>query len=92
MRKAILDFLKTERTGVLAVEMLDGSPHGATVHFANCEGPFVFYFETNRDYRKSEALLGRPKSRASFVIGIDENIMKTLQSKMMKKKISKKYI
>ena len=79
MRKAILDFLKTERTGVLAIEMLDGSPHGATVHFANCEGPFVFYFETNKDYRKSEALFGRQKSRASFVVGTSESIPKTFQ-------------
>ena len=79
MRKAILDFLKTERVGVLAVEMPDGSPHAAAVHFAHCEGPFVFYFETNKDYRKSEALFGWAKSHASFVVGIDEAIMKTLQ-------------
>ena len=79
MNPAVLDYLKTQHIGVLAVEMMDGSPHGATVHFAHSEDPFVFYFETNRQYRKAEALHGRPQSRASFVIGVDESQPKTLQ-------------
>ena len=79
MRKAVLEYLRTQRVGVLAVEMQDGSPHGAVVHFAHCEGPFIFYFETNRKYRKAEALLGGIKSRASFVLGADESAMKTFQ-------------
>lgn len=79
MDSRILDFLKTQRVGVLAVEMLDGSPHAATVHFAHSDEPFVFYFETNRDYRKAEPLYGRPSTRATFVVGTDENAMKTLQ-------------
>ena len=64
---------------MLAVEMLDGSPHAATVHFAHSENPFVLFFETYREYRKAQALLGREKSRASFVVGSDESNMKTLQ-------------
>lgn len=79
MRKIILDYLNTERVGVLAIEMLDGSPHGATVHFANCDGPFVFFFETRRAYRKAEPLLGREKSRATLVVGTDESKMKSMQ-------------
>ena len=75
----IFDYVKTQRVGVLAVEMLDGSPHAATVHFAHNENPFIFFFETNREYRKSEALFGRDVTRASFVIGSDEIVMKTLQ-------------
>ncbi len=75
----VLKYVKTQRVGVIAVEMLDGSPHAATVHFAHTENPFVFYFETYREYRKAEALFGREKARASFVIGSDENNMKTLQ-------------
>ncbi len=89
MNQEILDYIKTQRVGVLAVEMLDGSPHGATVHFAHTEEPFVFYFETCRDYRKSEPLFGREASRASLVIGFDENNMKTFQTdgeiRLMKK-------
>jgi general stress protein 26 len=79
MQQEIQDFISSQRVGVLAVEMLDGSPHGATVHFAHSADPLEFYFETNRDYRKSEPLYGREISRATFVIGTDETAMKTLQ-------------
>lgn len=79
MQQQILDYLKTQRIGVLALEMLDGSPHAATVHFAHSENPVVFYFETNKKYRKAEALFGREVTRASLVIGSDENNMATLQ-------------
>ena len=79
MKQEILDYIKRERVGVLAVEMLDGSPHAATVHFAHTVDPLVFYFETERNYRKSEALYGRDITRASFVIGSTESDMKMLQ-------------
>lgn len=79
MPQEILDYIKTQRVGVLAVEMMDGSPHAATVHFAHTENPFILYFETYQEYRKAEALLGREQSRASFVVGSDEGNMKTLQ-------------
>jgi uncharacterized protein YhbP (UPF0306 family) len=74
----VLEYLKTQTVSVIAVEMPDGSPHAATVHFAHTEEPFVFYFETNREYRKAEALLGREVSRASLVIGTEEG-KKTFQ-------------
>ncbi len=79
MNQEILDYIRSQKVGVLAVEMLDGSPHGATLHFSNSENPLVFYFKTSRKYRKSEALLGREITRATFVIGSDESKMKTLQ-------------
>ena len=79
MNREILDFIKQKRVGVLAVEMLDGSPHAATVHYANSENPLVFYFETDRGYRKTEPLLANETTRASLVIGFDEKEMKTLQ-------------
>ncbi len=58
--------------------MLDGAPHGATLHYANTSEPLRFFFETNPDYRKAEALTGRPESRATFVVTNEEE-MKTLQ-------------
>src|SRR3989338_7272737 len=79
MNKNILDYIKSQRVGVLAVEMMDGSPHGATVHFAHTDNPFVFYFETNREYRKTEPLFGREKTRASLVIGSSEGDLRTFQ-------------
>lgn len=79
MNQKVLDYLQTQRVCVLAVEMLDGSPHGATVHFAHTDDPFVFYFETNKDYRKCEPLIKREKTRATLVIGSTEADMRTLQ-------------
>lgn len=79
MHPSIFTYLTTQRIGVLAVEMLDGSPHAATVHFAHTDDPFLFYFETNRTYRKAEPLLANGNTRASFVVGQSEEDLKTLQ-------------
>ena len=79
MNQEVIEYIKTQRAGVLAVEMMDGSPHGATIHFAHTENPLMFLFETNREYRKCEALFGRKTTRATFVIGADEGNLKTLQ-------------
>lgn len=79
MRQEIFDYLDTQRVGVLAVEMPDGSPHAATVHFAHTRDPLAFFFETYQETRKAQALLGREKIRASFVVGSNESDMKTLQ-------------
>ena len=79
MPREVVDFINKQFLSVLAVEMLDGSPHAATVHFAFSEDPLLFMFETHRPYRKCEALFGRAVSRASLVIGFDENNRKTLQ-------------
>ncbi len=79
MQKEILEYLNTQRTAVIAIEMLDGAPHAATVHFAHTEEPVIFLFETEKAYKKAEALLGRESSRASLVIGTTEADKKTLQ-------------
>lgn len=79
MNQEILDYIKSQRVGVLAIEMLDGSPHASAVHFAESAYPLVFFFETDKNYRKSEPLLGRNQSRASLVVGANENDAKTLQ-------------
>ncbi len=80
MNQEILNFLKDERIGVLAIEMLDGAPHAATLHFAYDESSGMLFFKTSRSYRKSEPLFGRPTSRASFVVGVNESIMKSFQA------------
>ncbi len=79
MQKEITDYINTQRVGVLAVEMLDGSPHATTVHFAFDNNTQIFYFETYKEYKKAEALFGRAVSRASFVIGTSEDTKITLQ-------------
>ncbi len=75
----VLDFLNTNRVGVLSVLLKDGSPHGATVHFSHKNNPTEFFFLTDRNYKKCEALLEGKSSRASFVLGFSEEDMKTLQ-------------
>lgn len=79
MKTKILTYLQSQRVGVLAVETADGSPHAATVHFAHQETPLLLYFETSTTSKKGEAILHQGSTRASFVIGSDENNMKTLQ-------------
>ncbi len=75
----IIEYIQSQRVGVLAVEMLDGSPHAATVHFAYDPITEKFFFETYRDYRKAEPLFGNKFTRASFVIGQNEDNPRTLQ-------------
>ncbi len=75
----LVEFLKTQKVGVLAVEMLDGAPHAATVHFAFTAEPFILYFETNSETRKAEPLVKHGKTRASFVVGSNEKSKITLQ-------------
>ncbi len=79
MEKKIIDFIQSQRICVFSIEMIDGSPHASTLHFAFDEDSLTFFFKTSRSYRKSEPLFGKEKSRASIVIGFDENNMKTLQ-------------
>lgn len=79
MDQDIRQYLNGERTCVVAVEMMDGSPHASTVHFATAEDPFCFIFETDKTYRKSEPLFGRETSRASVVVGTVEGKTETLQ-------------
>ena len=80
MNQQILDYIKNQRIGVFAVEMLDGSPHAATLHFANSDSPLVFYFRTEKTYRKSESLIKNTETRGSFVVGVDEANMQTFQA------------
>jgi uncharacterized protein YhbP (UPF0306 family) len=79
MDKKITEFINSQRVGVLAVEMPDGSPHAATVHFAYDTNSGLFLFETYRTYRKAEPLFAKEAVRATFVIGTDEQTKKTLQ-------------
>jgi general stress protein 26 len=79
MRPEALSYLTTQRTCVIAVEMPDGSPHAATLHFAHTQDPLQFIFLTERGYKKAEPLLRKDTIRASVVVGTQEGEMKTLQ-------------
>jgi general stress protein 26 len=75
----VSDHLKSRRVGVFAIEMPDGSPHAATLHFAATEDASMFFFLTSPKARKSEALKDGKEVRASFVVGSNEGDMRTLQ-------------
>jgi general stress protein 26 len=79
MQDEMIQFIRSQQTGVFAVEMLDGSPHGATLHFAYTENPLQFIFLTERKYKKAEPFLRRGKVRATFVIGTNDGVMQTVQ-------------
>ena len=82
MHPEALAFLGQNRVCVIAIEMPDGSPHASTVHYAHtndADGP-ILLFETDKRYRKAEALFARPVPRASISIGFTEGPdCKTLQ-------------
>ncbi len=79
MHPEALEFLGKNRVCVIAIEMPDGAPHAATVHYANTPEP-ILLFETDKKYRKAEALMARPVSRASISVGFEEGPnSKTLQ-------------
>lgn len=78
MRTEILEYLRTQKVCVLAVEMPDGSPHAATVHFSYIEDPFTIIILTSPSSRKYEAFIKNP-APASIVIGTSEDTLYTFQ-------------
>lgn len=72
MHQDILSYIRSQKIAVLAVEMQDGSPHAATVHYAHSEEPLQFFFETSKYSRKCEPILSGNDIRASLVIGFTE--------------------
>ncbi len=79
MPEEALTFLNSERVGVFAVQMTDGTTHAATVHFAYAPALSKFIFLTSPDSKKVEPL-NVGETAASFVVGADEEAMKTLQA------------
>jgi uncharacterized protein YhbP (UPF0306 family) len=77
--EASVAYLSSQRVCVFAVQMPNGVPHAATVHFAYDPDAQVFIFVTYEEYRKMEGLRAFPEVPASLVVGSNEGDMKTLQ-------------
>lgn len=76
----MLEYLKAQRVCVLAVKMLDGGVHAATVHYVLSEGSLSFVFETGSDSRKAESVVAKGDTLASVVVGFVEGVgAKTVQ-------------
>lgn len=79
MREEVINYLKKERTCVLAVEMPDGSPHAATVHYVHTLDPFQIVFLTEKGYKKAQPFMEKTDVRSAVVIGTQEQEMKSIQ-------------
>ncbi|MBI2641749.1 pyridoxamine 5'-phosphate oxidase family protein [Candidatus Roizmanbacteria bacterium] len=79
MDKTILDFLEKNRVGVLATLLLDGTPHGAALHYSFKIDPLELYFSVDKMSRKCKGLIERKEGKASIVIGFSEEDWLTLQ-------------
>lgn len=75
----MISFLNNNRVGVFAIQMKDGTPHSAALHFAYDPVNLTFVFLTSPLYRKHEPLESQNDVRASFVVGVSEDEMKTVQ-------------
>lgn len=80
MNKEVLDYLSGARVGVLAVALPDGTPHGATVHFACSEEPFTVLIGTGEGTMKGKAIKEAGSLQATFVVGFSEEEMCTFQA------------
>lgn len=80
MDNDIHEYLEGQNVCVFAIEMNDGAPHAATVHFATTGVASAFVFLTSRAYRKSEPFLAKGSARASVVVGSNEGDMRTFQA------------
>lgn len=80
MHDEMIKFLGEERVGVLAVNLLDDSPHGAVMHYSHSNNPLQFLFQTDPKYKKCESLHKNGSSKATLVIGTSEDAMKTFQA------------
>lgn len=79
MDPKIKEFIDKEILGVFSINLSDGAPHGATVHFSYSENPFVFYIMTENTTLKAQTLLKNEIQKASLVIGFSEKVWITLQ-------------
>lgn len=81
MNPEVLEYISAYEICVLAVEMPDGSPHAATVHYAPSGDEPTFVFMTHPKSRKGEAIVGKESVRVTLVIGFKEdNVQRTFQA------------
>jgi len=79
MPEEALAFLSANRIGVISVQLPDGSPHAATIHFAYNKDASTFICLTSRMTRKVQSMRNGEKVPAAFVVGTDEEQMRTFQ-------------
>lgn len=76
MDPKVLEFLKNNTMSVLAMQLADGAPHTAAMHFAHQDGSL--YLSTRSTSKKASGLVSG-KAKASITVGISEEEWVTLQ-------------
>ena len=79
MNQEVLDFLNKNRVCALAVCLPNGSCHNATMHYSHQADPLIIYIQTENTSLKCNSLISGQSTKASIVIGFDEQTMQTLQ-------------
>lgn len=75
MNQEAIDLLTNERVSALSVCLQDGSCHNSAMHFSFQKDPTTIYFQTENTSIKFKKL----PTKASIVVGFNEEIMRTLQ-------------
>jgi len=79
MKDEMINFINNNRVSVLSISLLNGYPHGSTVHFAFDEKTFSFIFMTSPDYEKVQPIKENGETLGSLVVGLSEEDKKTAQ-------------
>lgn len=79
MDKIVLDYIQNNRVCALAVQLEDGTPHTAALHYSHVPDPVVMYFSTENTSKKCEALITGKTVKGSVTIGFSEEEWITLQ-------------
>ncbi|MFY9457610.1 MAG: pyridoxamine 5'-phosphate oxidase family protein, partial [Candidatus Spechtbacterales bacterium] len=79
MQKSIFQFVQKHRVSVLAIEMPNGVPHAAALHYSEQQDPLKLFFSTTRSSEKLKAFDGKRTVKGSVVIGFSEEEWLTMQ-------------
>ncbi len=79
MKAELQSYLAANRVGVLGVNLSDGTPHTAAVHYSQRDEPFCIYVQTGSDSVKCSPFATTEKVLASLTVGTSEVEWKTMQ-------------
>lgn len=92
MDRKVVSFLDKHRISVLTTILPDGTPHSASLHYANSVDPLYFIFWTGRKTRKCAHFEEGKKYPSSLAIGFSEEEFVTIQMEGQISIVSKKDI
>lgn len=89
-RQDVVDFLKQEPVGVVAVQInKEGDLHTAPLHYWSSFNPLEFYFVTGKDSEKC-ALLKKEPAKAAMAVGTVKGVSLSVQMRGQMEIVDKK--